>query len=247
MSFVVGQKLQKKILKETLVFVSFTILCYRFVFSCIIFKNILPLFFFHCLWKISCFFWLNLFVSVQKKNLFKKNLIFFILCLLSLLLLFLFSSLFFCFLFSLTMFLSLCLLKLSLFTLFLLFIFFSLSLSKCFFCSILLQKSPSWIFSFFFEKIFFHFFIPFCETVFVLLHCCSAFFSCCSFQSCSFEQDKLTLLFCQKNHLFNTSKNLFAEFLLFDKKCFSSFFVFFFGLMSVRGAKSMLHATQICF
>ena len=148
--FVVGQKLQKNIIDYSLTLGCWTKVakkkkklfekyncfswflnhfCCGFVFSCMIFKNMLPLFFFQRLWKISCFFCLNLFLSVQKKSPQKTFLILFILCLLSLVLLFLFSTLFFCFLFYLTMFLSLCLLSLCLLTLSLSLLCFFLSLS----------------------------------------------------------------------------------------------------------------------
>ena len=95
---VVGQKLHKKknCLKETLVFLDFNHFFCRFVFSCMIFKNILPLFFFQMSLKNILFLFAQSqsFCSKKKPHQ-KKNLIFFILCLLSLLLLFLFSSLFF--------------------------------------------------------------------------------------------------------------------------------------------------------
>ena len=63
------------------------------------------------------------------------------------------------------------------------------------------------------------------------LLCCFAPFSHLFFQSCSFEQEKLTpLFFWQKNNLFKTSKNFFSEILSFDvfnQKNLSSFFEFF--------------------
>ena len=77
---------------------------------------------------------------------------------------------------------------------------------------------------------FFHLFIAFCETVFVLSPLLFRLFSICSFQSCSFEQDKLTSFFLQNKHLFDPSKNFFAAFMLFDeKKYFIVFRSFFFG------------------
>ena len=86
------------------------------------------------------------------------------------------------------------------------------------------ENSP--LFFFFFKKdLLFHLFIPFCKTVFVPSPLLFRPFSCLFlfFQSCSFEQDKLTFFSWQKNHLFNTSKNLFPEFLLIFSKGLSSF------------------------
>ena len=78
----------------------------------------------------------------------------------------------------------------------------------------------------------FSFVHPFFVKLFLchLLCCFAPFPVCfCFFQSCSFEQDKLTFFFWQKNHLFNTSKNLSSEFLLFVfLKSLSSFFFDFF-------------------
>ena len=146
---------------KKLVFLDFYHFCFWFVFSCMIFKNILPLFF-QWLWTISCFF-----CFCSKKKTPPKNLILFILCLLSLLLLFLFSALFFCFLFSLTMF-PLFVSALVMFFYSLSYVSFSLCL-LCFFCLIVFLITFI-CFLFFLQKktFFFHLFIAFCETVFVL-------------------------------------------------------------------------------
>ena len=196
-------------------------------------------------WKISCFFCRSPFVSVQKKNTSKKKVTLFIF------LFFTFSSSFilsfvsylhvyfpccsssysprFFSFFSLPFFsfhvsLSLCL-PLAM-------IIYSLSLSLMFLLFIPSKKSP--LFNFLWKKLF-DLFIPSCKTVFVLSPLLSrTFFLICFFQSCSFEQEKLTLFFFwQKNNLFNPSKN-FSEILSFDvfffkkKKSFIVFRFFFF-------------------
>ena len=88
---------------------------------------------------------------------------------------------------------------------FLLFSFFSYHvsspcglLSLCLF-TLSLSSDSSFFFQFFFKKnSFFHLIIAFCEAVFVLSPLLFRFFCCCSFQSCSFEQDKLTPFFSRK-------------------------------------------------
>ena len=89
------------------------------------------------------------------------------------------------------------------------------------------QKNHLYLFGFLF--VFFSFVHPFlqncfCSISFVVSHLFSHLF----FQSCSFEQEKLTLFFFwQKNSLFNPSKN-FSEILSFHvKKNLSSFFRIF--------------------
>ena len=74
-------------------------------------------------------------------------------------------------------------------------------------CSFTLSLSLLWFFFkktffavFFFEKLLFSFVHRFLWSCFFLSPLLFRFFSCCSFQSCSLEQDKLTLLlFWQKN------------------------------------------------
>ena len=174
---------------------------------------------FHILfWKISGFFCLNLVISVQKNHLKKKsdshN----------------FSLVFLLTLFSLFCFVSLCLLSLLLvFSFSTLFLFFSLPffsfpisspyvcLSLCLFTLSLLCFpfcENSLLFLFFFQKkknLLFHFFIPFFVKLFLFhLLCCFVPFPVCF---CFFNRvlsNKINwLFFWQKNHLFNTSKNLF--------------------------------------
>ena len=212
-----------------------SIFAFEFVFSCMIFKNILLFFF-----VFTFFFeeYLGSFVLILlflfKKILKKKSdslnfsLVFLLTlfslfwfvslwCLLSLLLVFSFPTffLFFCLPFfsfhisSPYVCLSLCLFTLSL-VLPLLIPFFENSPLFFFF----LKKTSFFICSSLFVKLF----------LFHLLCCFAPFPVCfCFFQSCSFEQDKLTFFSWQKNHLFNTSKNLFPEFLLIFSKGLSSF------------------------
>ena len=104
----------------------------------------------------------------------------------------------------------------------------------CFYClcSFLFLRNHFWI-SFIFCS---------CKTLLVLfpffvshlVHI--AFF----FRSCSFEQDKLTHCFWQKNHVFNSSKNLSFEFLLFDisKKSFIIFRFSYFSKSLVQKKKN---------
>ena len=70
----------------------------------------------------------------------------------------------------------------------------------------------------------------FCSISFVVSHLFSHLF----FQSCSFEQEKLTpFFFWQKNNFFKTSKNFFSEILSFDvfnQKIFHRFSIFFWNL-----------------
>ena len=65
---------KKKCLKETLVFLDFNHFCCRFVFSCIIFKNILPLFFFQMSLKNILFLLAQSHCFCSKKNLTQKKL-----------------------------------------------------------------------------------------------------------------------------------------------------------------------------
>ena len=183
-------------------------------------KNILPLFF-QWLWTISCFF---SFCSKKSPQFFWFSLFYVYSpwCYSS------YSPRFsFVFLFLLPCVLSLCLLSLCSFTLFVIFLF-SLSL----FLMLLLFNSffNHICFSFFFLKkiSFFDLFTAFCETVFVLSPLLFRLFSCCSFQSCSFEQDKLSPFLLAEKPLFNPSKNLFAQFLPFDVKKYFIVFLFFF-------------------
>ena len=142
--------------------------------------------------------------------------------------------------------LSLCLLSLCLSSLFVMFIYsLSLSLMLLLFNSFFYNLS---FFIFFLKNLLFSFVHRFLWNCFVLSPLLLRLFSCCSFQSCSIEPDKLTPFFLvQKNHLFNPSRNLFAEFLPLD--VLKSFIVYslFFGPMSVWGAESMFHAIKIFF
>ena len=132
----------------------------------------------------SCFFCLNIFLLLFKKNSPQKDLdsLYFMFSLLDVTLLILRAFLLFSFLFSLTMFpllvFALVMFIYSLAHVYLLSLFLSLSLSLlCFFCLILFLMT--FIFSFFFcgkKSSFFHLFIAFCETVLFYLHCCFAFF-----------------------------------------------------------------------
>ena len=183
--------------------------------------------------KISCFLCRSPFVSVRKKFTSKKkrdslyfSLLLFLLnlfslncvissCLLSLLIVFSFSTIFlFSFLpsFSFHVSLSLCLPSHYVYLL-------SLSLSLSLSLMLLLFIPSKKITFIFFLKNFFHLFIHSCKTVFVLSPLLlRSFFSHLFLQSCSFEQEKLTLFFFwKKNNLFNPSKNFFfSEILSFD-------------------------------
>ena len=180
-----------------------------------------------------------LFLSKKKKSPRKKKTwlsLYFVLslicvissCSLSLLLVFSFSTLFLFFLFLLS--LSMCsspyvCLSLCLFTLSLMLLLFipSKKTPLLIFCS----KKNLFICSSLLAKLF----------LFYLL-CCFAPFSHLFFQSCSFEQEKLTpFFFWQKNNLFKTSKNFFSEILSFDvfnQKNLSSFFKFFFEISFLK-------------
>ena len=183
-------------------------------------------------WKISWFFCLILLVSVQKKNTFKKKVTLFIFSLDFLLNLFSFLSYlyvyspccysshsprffsFFLFLFSLSMFplLMFPLLKFASRYVYLL----SLSLSLLSFLWLFFfEKSPLFIF---WKKknLVFSFVRPFFVKLFLFyLLCCFAPFSFCFcfFQSCSFEQDKLTSFFWQKNTCLIPPRTYFLIFL----------------------------------
>ena len=106
LSFCCWTKVAKNIISfwKKPLFLFFDHFCKRFIFSCIVFKNILPLLFFQCLWKSILILLSQSLCFCSKKKHLKKILILFILWLLSLLLLCLISTLFLCFLFSLTMF-----------------------------------------------------------------------------------------------------------------------------------------------
>ena len=212
--FVFGQKFQKNIIDtlliifETLVFLEF----HQFLLLRLFFMHDLQKHFaiFLCFqsffWKISCFFCRSPFVSVQKKNhLEKKNITLFIF-----LFFFAFSSSFIlshlCHIFMFTL-LAVSLLILHAFSLFFssFFLFpcylsfclpltmfiYSFSLS-CFFC-LFLQKNHLYLF--FVQKILFICSSLLAKLFLFHLLCCFAPFSHLFFQSCSFEQEKLTPFF----------------------------------------------------
>ena len=126
----------------------------------------------------------------------------------SLLILHAFSLFFFLFLFSLSM----CpLLRCASRYVYLL----SLSLVLPLLIPFFFENSLLFIFLLFSKKktSFFIFSLLFCKTVFVPSPLLFRPFSCLFlfFQSCSFEQDKLTFFFWQRNHLFNTSVPFFKK------------------------------------
>ena len=187
-------------------------------------------------WKISWFFCLNLFVSVQKKNTSKKKVTLFI---------FLYFSFLICSLFRRIFMFTLLVVSLLIFHTFSLFLFFLFSLSMfplLMFASryvyllslslVLLlfffEKSPLFTFRFFQKKIL-HLFIPFCKTVFVLFPLLfRSFFLLFFFQTSSFEQDKLTLFsFGRKTICLIPPRTYFLKFchLMFEK-VFHRFFDF---------------------
>ena len=178
-------------------------------------------YFFNVFEKISDFFCLNLFVFCSKKSPQKKILILF-------------------FMFTLIV------VTLLILNAFLLFSFFSYHVSSPCVCSrhvCLISLSLSLLccfclFYFFFNHLYFFFRFFFlisfliCSSFFVklflfYLHCCFAFFLVL-FNRVRSNKINWSFFFVQNNHLLNPSKNLFAEFLLFDVKSLSSFFVLFF-------------------
>ena len=218
---------------------------FEFVFSCMIFKNILLFFFVFTFFfeKYLGSFALILIFLVKKNHLKKSDSLNFSLVFL----LTLFSLLFRIFMFTL---LAVSLVILHAFPLFfsLLFFLFPYFLSLCLPLAMFIYSvsCASSVDSFFFWKFTFIYFSSFfkkrhpfsfvhplfCKTVFVPSPLLFRPFSCLFlfFQSCSFEQGKLTFFFWRKNHLFNTSKNLFSEFLFLfflKKKVFHRFFDFF--------------------